>query len=331
MKVCVFGAGAVGCYLAARLSGVADLRLSIIARGNQLAAIRDRGIILRADKAEMIARPYASTDDATALSRQDLVIVTIRTPSLPAAAASIARLLHRDTAVLFVSNGIPWWWNYGHAAASLASLNCVDADGVLWNTVCPQRALGASIVSSNTIIAPGIVMHRGGNRWMLGEPDGSDSLRLQTVISLFQRAGLNAGRAPDLRREIWLKLFKNIAYYSMCGLTRLGLGDIKADSKLADLGRVLVTEAASVAATMGWSFDDEPYLAGLFSNAGGKPAMLQDIEVQRPTEVEAVFGQVQEFARQAAVPTPVLDVILVLLRGLEQSICMRAAAPSGSG
>ncbi len=323
MKICIFGAGAVGGHLAARLLAAGTGQISMVARGAHLDAIRSHGISLQSDGEELTGRPAFATDDASNLSPQDLVIVTLRAPSLPGAAASIARLLAPGATALFTGNGIPWWWNHGLQGRA-GPLRRVDPDRTLWDLVTPERALGASIVSSNAVIAPGMVKHRGGNRWLIGEPDGSNTPRLQAIVDLFSQAGLNAERASDLRQEIWLKLFRNIAYYAVCGLTRLRLGEIPSDSELAGLGRQMVSETLEVVAAMGWNLEYEANIAGLFNQSGGPPAMLQDIELGRPTEVEAVFGQVQDFARQMSIATPALDMAVALLRGLDRSIQQKA-------
>ncbi len=325
MKICIYGTGAIGGHVAARLLSAQVADVSIVARGAQLDAIRTHGLSLRRGSKALTARPAAATDDPTTLPAQDLAVVTLKAYAVPAEAERIARLLAPEAPALFILNGIPWWWNYGLKTGVLKSsgaLPLLDPGGALWNKLGPGRALGCVVYSSNTVTAPGVITHEGGNQWLIGEPDGSDSERLRRVVSVFQKAGLGAEPSADLRREIWHKLVLNAAFNPIAALTRLDTGRIAADGALAALAEHIVEETLAVATALGWDIRDQVSAHGILMSGGGgwRPSMLQDVERGRPIEAEAILGQVQAFARLERVDTPTIDAVLPLLRGLDRAL-----------
>ena len=181
MKVCIFGAGAIGGHLAARLIAKGDCEVSVIARGPQLVALRTTGVTLHTEGRVISGKPAFATDDPASLPPQDLVVVTLKAPSQPAIATPLARLLAGDGVALFAMNGLPWWWNHGKSADG--HLELLDPGGALWREVGSGRALGGVVNSSNQITAPGVVVHTGTKRWIIGEPDNSASPRLQRVVA----------------------------------------------------------------------------------------------------------------------------------------------------
>src|SRR5262249_42877810 len=150
-------------------------------------------------------------------------------PDIVGAAGPIAGLLGPDSKALFTANGIPWWWNHGLRADGGGPLDLLDPGGALWRLVTPQRALGCVTVSSNSVVSPGLVNHRGGNSWLIGAPDGAVTPYLDAVVTLLRDAGLQASSSSEIRLELWRKLFRNLAYYSVCSLTRLLPKDAAAD------------------------------------------------------------------------------------------------------
>lgn len=321
MKVCVYGAGAIGGHVAVRLLSARAAEVSVVARGAQLDAIRARGLSLRRNGKALTAMPAAASDDPATLPPQDLVVATMKAYAVPDEAERLARLLAPDAVVLFVLNGIPWWWNYGLKGGG-AALPLLDPNGALWSTLGPQRALGCVVYSSNTVTAPGVVTHDGGNQWLIGEPDRSDSARLRATVTLLKTAGLGAEASSDLRREIWHKLVLNAAFNPLAALTRLDTGRIGSDGALASLAKHIVDETLAVATAKGWDIRDQVSAEGILLSGSGswRPSMLQDVDRGRPIEAEAILGQVQAFARQARVATPTIDVILPLLRGLDRAL-----------
>ena len=322
MKVCIYGAGAIGGHLAARLIAKGDCELSVIARGPQLDAWRTTGVVLRTEGREISGKPAFATDDPGALPPQDIVVVTLKAPSQPTIAKPLARLLGADGVALFAMNGLPWWWNHGHSGDG--PLELLDPGAALWREVGPQRALGGVVNSSNQVIEPGVIVHTGVKRWIMGEPDNTVSPRLTGIVDLFNAAGLEAVLSTDIRRDIWRKLMTNISSNPVAALTRLVAGDAATIPGLDEVAIGLIDEALAVAAANGCDLRGEINAAALArpakGRAPGKSSMLQDVEAGRAVEVDAIMGQVQAFARTKGLKTPVIDVVCALLRGLDLSM-----------
>lgn len=327
MKVCIFGAGAIGGYLAARLLQAGAHEVSVVARGEHLQAIRSHGLQLLTPQQDLWVRPHAATEQARSLPEQDLVLVCLKAHTQAAAAADIAHLLSAGGVAVFVNNGIPWWWPHGSASSTPVPL--LDPEGALWAQVQPQRVIGCVAYSANTVVSPGVVRHTANNRWVLGELDGRDSVRLQAAVAVLAQAGLNVEHTPRIREEVWRKLLRNAAMNSLCALTRLSVDQLAHVPGMMDLYRALVNEIATIAAAQGHLLGEDvraaeqvPLLGAAIDGTPGariKPSMLQDIEAGRRIEVEAIVGQVQVLARERGVPTPVLDAIVPLLRALDRT------------
>ena len=318
MRICIFGAGAVGGHLAVRFIESGSGLISVIARGAQLDAIKANGVTLLANGQRIWGQPIAATHDPAQLPPQDIIFVTLKAHSAPLAAKSIARLLAPRGVAVFLLNGIPWWWNYG--LPRNAALPLLDPDGALWNHLGPQRALGVVVYCPNQIEQPGVIRHNGHNRFIIGEPDNRPSERARLVVDLLTLSGLNAELSSDIRRDIWQKLCTNVSNNPLAALTRLAS---LSTPGLNDLGFALIEEVMKVAASTGYDLNGlvDPQRARMRSGpVTGKPSMLQDVEAHRPMEVEAIMGQVQSFARENHVATPVLDIVLPLLRGLDASL-----------
>lgn len=320
-RVCIYGAGAVGGHVATRLAHAGHCQVSVLARGEHLRAIQARGLHLRhVDGTQWHAHPQLATDDPATLGPQDLVLVGLKAHALAPHAAALRRLLAPDGVAVFLTNGIPWWWRHG--LPEPGPLPALDSDGALWQTLGPEAVLGAVVYSSNEVQAPGVVLHRGSNRFILGEPDGTHSPRLARVVELLQRSGIATEPSVDLRTDIWRKLLLNASGNPVSALTRLGTPERVAQPELLGLCRGLIAEIAQVAAAQGHVLgDDDLARAGASQPvASARPSMLQDVLLSRPLEIEAILGQPQRFARACGVATPTLDVVLALLRGLDQSL-----------
>jgi 2-dehydropantoate 2-reductase len=290
MKVCVFGAGAVGGHVAVRLSAAQADEVSVVARGTRLQAIRERGLTLHSAGAVIKAKPAIATDDPSQLPPQDLIVVTLKAPTLPDAAESLARLLAPEGCAVFLINGIPWWWPHGLPGAS-GPLPLLDPEGKLWTRLGPEKALGCVVYSANEMEAPGVIVHMGGNRFPMGEPDGSLSARLNAAVELFNRGGLVAEAAADVRREIWRKLVSNASGNPLTALTGLRLGELGADAELRRMMADIMRETLAVAAALGWDLRSELDVEKIAIRPGRKPdirsSMSQDVLLKRPLEVEA--------------------------------------------
>ena len=330
MKICVFGAGAVGGFMAANLARAAKHEVSLVARGAHLEAIRTRGLTLRTRTEEFTVRPHAATAAPRELPPQDLVIVTLKAQSQPAAAADIAALLAPGASAVFANNGIPWWWTHRGAGAPGRPLPLLDPDAQLWSRITPARTIGCVIFSANEVVAPGVVQHSANNRFLLGEPDGRMSARVQAIAQALQDGGLGGEATPDIRRWVWTKLLRNAPVNPLCALTRLPVNALADDPQLLGLYNAVIDELAALAAAQGTDLAAElpaarevarkgPALDGSAPRAI-KPSMLQDAIAGRSLEVEAILGQLHEFGRESAVATPAIDFLLPLLRGLDRSI-----------
>lgn len=320
MKVCIFGAGAIGASVAAKLLAAKADEVSVVARGAMLKAMRERGLTLRSGGKEIKAKPETATDDPSTLPPQDLVIVTVKAHALTAAAPAIARLIAPQGCAVFLLNGIPWWWNQGRPGGG-GTLQLLDPDGALWNLVKPERALGCVVSGPTDIPEPGVIVQTGGLRLTLGEPDGSASPRLNAVGEMFKRGGIDIDMSKDLRRDIWLKLVSNASGNTIQALTRVDLKGLGTDPDLCELSIKVMRETLEVAAKLGWDLRPEVDVeaAARRGKPGQRTSMLQDALKARPMEVEALLGQIQAFARDKGVAVPSIDVILPLLRGLDRS------------
>ncbi len=321
MKVCVFGAGAVGSHVATRLSAAQAAEVSVVARGAHLKAIQSRGLTLRTNGKEISARPALATDDPGSLPPQELVIVTLKATALPAAAETIARLLAPQGCAVFLLNGITWWWPHG-LPGNRGPLPLLDPDGALWGRL-RTRALGCMVNSPNELVEPGVVLHSGRCRFTFGEPDNQASGRAELTADVFRRGGMEAVVSTDLRREIWGKLLLNASTNTLSALTRLSPFGLVADPALHAMMKGLMRETLDVAAAQGWDLRAETDIEALSQRGDRRPgprvSMLQDVLLGRPLEVEALLGQTQAFARESDVAVPTMDIILPLLRGLDRS------------
>ncbi|MFO1148369.1 MAG: 2-dehydropantoate 2-reductase [Alsobacter sp.] len=321
MRICIYGAGAVGSHIAAKFLR-AGLEPAIVARGPHLAAMRERGLTFRGEKESFTVPTPLATDDPGTLPVQDVVLVTLKTVAWPGQAARLARLAGPQGTVVFLANGIPWWWRATRDGG--ATLPLLDPAGELWSLVGPARSVGGVIYSPNEIVEPGIVEHTARNLYYLGAPVG-DAARSEAVAGLFAQAGIEARVSPDIRREVWRKLLMNAPGNPLSALTRLSAGERAADPELTELSVRIVQEVLAVARAEGADLAGEVDLAEFRKPPGqgrgaGRPSMLQDVIAGRPTEVESILGQVQAFAREHGVPVPAIDVILPLMRGLDRAV-----------
>lgn len=320
-RICIFGAGAIGGYVAAKL-GAAGRDVTIVARKPQVDAVAANGLRLITPTGEIHARVRA-TDDPSSLPRQDLVITTAKAHALPSAARDLATLSGPETAIVYVVNGIPWWYHHGRAAGGRGStIERLDPGGHLWCDVGVGKAVGGVIYSSNEVIAPGVVRNTtADNRLILGEPSGEAGARLAGIVEWLRPAGTEA--TGDIRREVWRKLLGNMAGSPIGCLTRLPGNRLLADPALRDIYRALYAEGIATAAGVGVALDND--VEDRIRRMSGNPhrsSMLQDFEAGRPLEVDAQLLAVQDLAREAGVATPTLDLLVTLL------LAAAAARPS---
>ncbi len=323
MKVCVFGAGALGGHIAAQLIASKQAEISLVGRGAQLAAIRERGLTLKVAGRELGGMPAAVTDNPASLPQQDIVFVALKAHTLPAAATAIGKLIKPDGCAVFLVNGIPWWFNYG-LPGNKGTLPLLDPDGALWRDVRPERVIGSVAYSPNEIVAPGVIVNSNQNRWMFGEPDVSQSARLKTVVDLVRATGIDTEASPDIRRELFRKLANNASNNTLCSLTRLDSAGVANSDELVGLSMGIISETLNVAARLGSDMTAEVNVRQVATRSrgkpGAKPSTLQDVLAGKTLEIDALLGQTQAFARELGIATPVIDVCVAMLRGLDAGL-----------
>jgi len=312
MKVCIYGAGAVGGHIAGRLAR-ARVDLSVVARGEHLAALQTAGLRVETPEGILLAHPTASADPQQ-LGAQDVVVVAVKAPTLQQLAANIAPLLNPRTGVLFVMNGIPWWYFHAHGGPfDDRRLPQIDPQGVVWEAVGPTRAAGAVIHTSCTVTAPGVIrVANPRNRLVLGRPDGHDDPLLASLAAELRTGGLEVEITSRIRDAIWEKLLMNLVGGSLGILTASAMGDALSTPAVALAAHEMAREGAAIAKSLGCDAGDPlPGLARLKTSAH-KQSILQDLERGRSMEVDALFTVPLELARMAGVPTPTLDLIVGL-------------------
>ena len=317
MKIAIIGAGAIGGYVGVKLA-LAGEDVTFIVRGENLRAIRAHGMrLLQADGSEEIAHRVRATDDYGEAGPQDLVILATKAHQVAAVAGELPRLFGDDTAVVTMQNGIPFW--YFHKLGGPLEGNpvrSVDSDGQLARRIPPGRVIGCVVYPASELVAPGVVRHVEGDRFPLGELDGSLSERVNRISECFTRAGFKAPVLGDIRSEIWLKLWGNLTFNPISGLTHATLADICQDPLSRGLAASMMREAQAVAEKLGITFRVtlEKRIAGAEKVGRHKTSMLQDIEAGRAPEIDALVGSVAELARMTDTPTPHIDAVYALVK-----------------
>jgi len=315
MKICIFGAGAIGGFLGVKLAA-AGADVTFIARGPHLEAMRANGVKLISGGVETVAHPFCTADPREA-GPQDQVIVTLKAHSLPAAADSMQPLLGAETAVVAAINGVPWWYFYKLPGPYAdRRVESVDPGGRLWDKLHPRRAIGCIVYPACDVIAPGVIDHTYGDRFVLGEPDGSRSARVTALSQLMMKAGLKSPVRPQIRNEIWVKLWGNLAFNPLSALTGGTLAELCRDGGTRAVARAMMLEGQAVAERLGVSFpiDVDRRIEGAAEVGEHKTSMLQDLERGRPMEIDALLGAVVEMARLVEAATPICDAVLALVR-----------------
>ena len=315
MKICIFGAGAIGGYIGAKLA-TAGADVSLVARGPHLAALQARGITL-IEGGVSTTVPLCATDDAASLGLHDYVILTLKAHSVPGVVNRILPLLGPETTLVSGVNGVPWWYFHRHGGAFEGRrIASVDPGDVQWNGFGPDRVLGCVVYPAAEVVEPGVVRHIEGNRFSLGEPSGEISARAVGLSKVLAAAGLKAPVRPRLRDEIWVKLWGNLSFNPISALTGATLDVLCTDPGTRGVARAMMLEAQGVAERLGVKFpiDVERRIDGGAAVGAHRTSMLQDLEAGRPMEIEALVGAVAELGRLTGVATPILDTVLALVR-----------------
>ena len=315
MKICIYGAGAIGGYLAVDLAN-AGVDLSLIARGAHLEAMRANGLKLIKDGEERTAKVTA-TDNPADLGPQDYVIVTLKSHQAWEAAEHMQPLLGPDTAVVTAQNGVPWWYFHGldgqYANLRLPSVDLGDRQ---WDLIGPERAIGCVVYPATEITEPGVIRHIYGDKFTLGEPDGSESERAKRLSDALEQAGFKAPVHPHIRNEIWLKLWGNLCFNPISALTQATLDVVATDPGTRALARNMMLEAQRIGARLGVHFrvDVERRINGAARVGAHRTSMLQDLDRGRALEIDALLTVVHEMGRITDVETPHIDSVLALVQ-----------------
>lgn len=315
MRICIFGAGAIGGYMGVRLAQ-SGADVSLVARGPHLAAIKERGLQLRFEDEEAVVHPNAS-DNGADLGPQDYVVVTLKAHSVPGAIPAMKPLLGPDTAVVMGVNGIPWWYFYGiEGERKDLRLSSVDPGNKQWDEIGPERVIGCVVYPAAEIEEPGVIRVIEGDRFTLGEPDGSRSERATKLADALVAAGLRAPVRPRIRDEIWVKLWGNLSFNPISALTTATLDMIVSDPDTRAVARAMMVEAQTIAEKLGVRFaiDVDKRIDGAGAVGAHKTSMLQDLELGRPMEIGALVDSVRELGQITETPTPAIDVVAALVR-----------------
>lgn len=315
MKICIFGAGAIGGYLAAKLAQ-AGADVSIVARGPHLAAIREKGLTLLEEGQEPLTLPVRAAADAAELGHQDYVIVTLKAHSVPPAVPAMQPLIGPHTTIVSGVNGVPWWYFHKIGGPLEGTrLASVDPGNVQWDGFGPDRVLGCVVYPAAEVSSPGVIRLIEGNRFSLGEPDGAKSERALALSQLLQSAGLKAPVRPRLRDEIWVKLWGNLSFNPISALTHATLDVLCTDPGTREVARRMMLEAQAIAEKLGVVFpiDVERRIDGGAAVGAHRTSMLQDLEAGRPMEIDALVRSVQELGRITGTATPAIDIVLALV------------------
>lgn len=316
MKVCIVGAGAIGGFIGTRLAAAGEARVSAIARGATLAALRDHGWRLREGGRLVQAPVAAATEQAGELGVQDLVLIAVKAPALTAVAAGIAPLLGPGTLVLPAMNGVPWWFGEGVPAQGGAPLESVDPGGAIAAAIPYRQVVGAVVHASASTAEPGLVEHRMGQGLIVGEPAGGRSPRVQRVADLLVRAGFEVSHSEAIRRDIWYKLWGNMTMNPVSALTGATGDRILADPLVRAFCSRAMGEAAAIGARLGCPIPQDPEDRHAITAQLGafKTSMLQDAEAGRPIELDALVGVARELGQRLGVATPNIDALFGLTR-----------------
>jgi 2-dehydropantoate 2-reductase len=314
VKICIFGAGAIGGYMGAKLAQ-AGADVSLVARGPHLAAMQAHGLTLIEDGVSTTV-PVTASSDPAALGPQDYVIITLKAHSVPAVVPAMQPLLGPQTTVVMGVNGVPWW--YFHKLGGPldgARLASVDPGDAQWNGIGPDRVLGCVVYPAAEVAEPGVIAHVEGKRFTLGEPDGSKSDRAKRLSDALQAAGLKAPVRPRIRDEIWVKLWGNLSFNPISALTHATLDVLCTDPGTRATARAMMVEAQEIAEKLGvkFSIDVDRRIDGGAAVGAHRTSMLQDLLAGRPMEIDALVGAVAELGRLTDTPTPTIDTVLSLV------------------
>jgi len=316
MKVSIVGAGAIGGFIGTRLAAAGECQVSALARGATLAALREHGWRLRQGDTLVRGPVAAASNDAHDLGVQDVVLIAVKGPALAEVAVAIAPLPGPQTIVLPAMNGVPWWFSQGIPSLGEAPLDSVDPGGRISTAIPQSQVVGCVVHASTSTPEPGLVMHKMGQGLIIGEPQGGMSERVRQLAAQLKHAGFDVTASPDVRYEIWYKLWGNLTMNPVSAVTGATIDRVLADAQVRAFCSCAMSEASAIGERIGCRVAQTPEDRHQVTAKLGafKSSMLQDVEAGRPIELDSIVTAVQEMGRRVGVATPHIDILLGLTR-----------------
>jgi 2-dehydropantoate 2-reductase len=323
MKIAIVGVGAIGGYVGTRLA-LAGEDVTFIARGANLDALRTRGIRLQsAAGAEESLPKVVATDDYSAAGAQDIIILAMKAHQVEAVVGEVPKMFAADTIVVPMQNGIPYWYFHRHGGRLAGTrVHSVDPNGLIYDNIPCERVVGCVVYPAAELVSPGVIRHVEGNRFPVGEPDGTISSRVSRLAQCFVKGGMQAPILSDIRAEVWLKLWGNLTFNPISALSRATLAGICQYPPSRAVAVAMMSEAQSVANKLGITFRVplEKRIAGAEKVGHHKTSMLQDVENARTLEIDALLGSVMELANLTDTPTPHIETVYALTKLLAKTM-----------
>ncbi len=314
-KVCIYGAGAIGGWIGVKLAE-AGAQVSVVARGATRQALQEHGLRLIDARGEH-AVPVRASAEPVALGVQDLVVIAVKAPAMPAVAAAIGPLLGPGTMVLTAMNGVPWWFLDGFGGALAGTrLKAIDPDGAIAQAIPARHVVGCVVHAASAVEAPGLVRHNFGQRLIVGEPSGETTPRVRALVAQLAQAGFDAELSERIQHDIWFKLWGNLTMNPISAITGATMDRILADPLVRDFMSRVMLEAREIGARLGIVIEQAPEDRHQITAKLGpiKTSMLQDVEAGKPLELDALVAAVCELGQLTGVATPYTDALLGLAR-----------------
>lgn len=328
MKICIVGAGAIGGMLGAKLA-LSGHEVTLILRGANLQAVQQNGLrLIEENGNELLAKPTKATSNIAQAGLQDVVILSLKAHQVAAIAPDLSVLMHANTRVVTMQNGIPWWYFYKLPGDYTdMPVRAVDPDGEIAKHIPINSVIGSVVYPASEVIAPGIIKVIEGNRFTLGEIDGTDTPSIRAISDALKAAGFKAPVSNDIRSEIWLKLWGNLSFNPISALTHSTLEDICLYPPTRELAQNMMLEAQTIGEKLNVRFKVslEKRIAGAQAVGQHKTSMLQDVEQGRALELQALIASVVELGQITRTPTPTINAVYALASLLANNLQQHAA------
>ena len=328
MKICVVGAGAIGGLMGIKLA-LSGEEVTVIDQGAHLQAIQENGLkLIWQDSTEYVAEVAKATDKVEDAGVQDLIILSLKAHYLEQVAKQIPKITGPDTMIVTVQNGIPWWYFHNHGGEfDGRPIESLDPDGVLGKNIDADKIIGCVVYPAGAVSAPGVIHHVEGDRFPIGELDGSESERVRKLYDLLVNAGFRSRILDDIRSEIWLKAWGNLSFNPISALTHATLVDICQFRETRKLAETMMAEAQAIAEKLGITFRHtiEKRITGAESVGAHKTSMLQDVEAARSLKTEALIGAILELGKMTETPAPAIEAVYACVKLLNKVMLLEGA------